>query len=53
MTLANQTQLILLVFYVIIMVLFYKQNQLVVALYYLGCLVKDISVFILAYLEKR
>lgn len=53
MQLANQAQLILLIFYVILAGLFFKQNQWPVAIYYVGCIIKDAAVFILAWLEKK
>lgn len=53
MELANKIQAVLLVFYLVLAVLFFKQNQWPVAIYYLGCIIKDAAVFILAWLEKR
>lgn len=50
MTAAFAIQLVLLVFYVVLTVLFARQrNTLPMAAYYLGCLVKDTAVFALGW----
>lgn len=52
MSLGTKAQIILLLFYALLSYLFFKQKQWPVALYYIGCIVKDAGVFILALLEK-
>lgn len=49
---ATKVQAGLLILYVALSILFFKQRQYPIAIYYVGCLVKDAAVFVLALVNK-
>lgn len=49
---ATKIQAVLLVMYIVLSILFIKQKQYPIAAYYIGCLIKDAAVFILAMVSK-
>ncbi len=53
MQLGNQVQAGLLVVYLVLSIIFVREKQYMPALYYVGCLVKDAAVFVLAWWSSR
>lgn len=53
MTLNSSAQIVLLGMYLILAILFCHTKQWPVAIYYLGCIVKDAGVFLLAWMTSK
>jgi len=52
MEFAKIAQIVLLVFYGVLAIAFAKTKEWPISIYYAGCLVKDLSVYILAFFSR-